>query len=228
MHSRVKGTLPEDAGELPAGTPYSAHDPELMLWTIAPAADSAVYFYELFVRELSDAERDEFWADYVRFGELFGMDSVVAPTSWRELREYVDAKINGPDAYLTEEALVIGRAVMLEIPTSAVTPGGDAGTQPRDARLAARRASASSTASAGSGCRRARLSRGGRSRACGATPHAALRSPRVLRRAVRRRRRRRARAHPHGWNRTGSNPARCLRRASARKVAWGRHSQALA
>ena len=119
MHTDVKGSLPEDAGRFAAGTPYSAHDPELMLWTIAPAADSAVYFYELFVRELSEAERDGFWADYVRFGELFGMPASVAPTSWHELREYVDSKVNGPDAYLTEEAQVIGRAVMLEIPTSA-------------------------------------------------------------------------------------------------------------
>ncbi len=119
MHSGVKGALPNDAGRFEAGTRYSAHDPELMLWTIAPAADSAVYFYELFVRELSEGERDEFWADYVRFGELFGMPASVAPTSWSGLREYVDLKINGPDAFLTEEARVIGRAVMLEIPTSA-------------------------------------------------------------------------------------------------------------
>ncbi len=118
MHSVVKGTLPEDAGRFPAGTPYSAHDPELMLWTIAPAADAAAYFYELFVRELSESERDELWADWVRFGELFGMPASVAPTSWRELREYVDGKVAGPDAHLTEEAKVIGRAVMLEIPTS--------------------------------------------------------------------------------------------------------------
>jgi uncharacterized protein (DUF2236 family) len=118
MHSAVKGTLPEDAGRFGAGTPYSAFDPELMLWTIAPAADSAVLFYELFVRELSESERDAFWADWVRFGELFGMPASVAPRSWEGLREYVDEKVNGPDAHLTEEAKVIGRAVMLEIPTS--------------------------------------------------------------------------------------------------------------
>ena len=123
MHAGVQGTLPADAGSFKAGTPYAAHDPELMLWTIAPAADSAIHFYELFVRELSQGELDSFWADYVRFGELFGMPASVAPTSWRELREYVDAKINGSDAYLTEEARVIGRAVMLEIPTSASRRG---------------------------------------------------------------------------------------------------------
>jgi uncharacterized protein (DUF2236 family) len=116
MHSTVKGELPADAGSMPAGTPYSALDPELMLWTIAPAADSAIYFYELFVRELPDAERDEFWAEYVRFGELFGMSASVAPTSWQGLREYVDGKINGPDAHLTDEARYVGHAVMMRIP----------------------------------------------------------------------------------------------------------------
>ena len=118
MHSTVKGELPEDAGRMPAGTPYSAHDPELMLWTIAPAADAAVHFYELFVRDLSEAERDAFWAEYVRFGELFGMPASAAPGSWAEFREYVDVKMNGPDAHLTDEARFVGSAVMFQIPTA--------------------------------------------------------------------------------------------------------------
>jgi uncharacterized protein (DUF2236 family) len=118
MHSTVKGELPEAAGRMPAGTPYSALDPELMLWTIAPAADSAVHFYELFVRDLSEAERDEFWAEYVRFGELFGMPASAAPGSWREFRAYVDGKTNGPDAHLTDEARFVGSAVMFEIPAA--------------------------------------------------------------------------------------------------------------
>jgi uncharacterized protein (DUF2236 family) len=118
MHWTVKGELPDDAGPMPAGTPYSAFDPELMLWTIAPAADSAVYFYELFVRELSVSERDAFWADYVRFGELFGMPASAAPGSWVEFREFFDAKINGPDVHLTDEARFVGSAVMFRIPTA--------------------------------------------------------------------------------------------------------------
>ena len=73
LHERVNGTLPEDAGVTPAGTPYSAFDPALMLWTVAVIADSAQYFYELLVRRLSDGEREQLWQDYVRFAELFGM-----------------------------------------------------------------------------------------------------------------------------------------------------------
>lgn len=118
MHSSVEGELSEDAGRHPAGTPYSALDSELMLWTIAVAADSALYFYELFVRRLSDAERDSFWHDYTRFGALFGMDPAVSPRGWAEFRSYFDAKVNGPSAHLTDEAKVVGRAVMLEIPTA--------------------------------------------------------------------------------------------------------------
>jgi len=44
MHARVRGTLPEAAGSYPAGTPYDAFDPELMLWTVAVMADSAICF----------------------------------------------------------------------------------------------------------------------------------------------------------------------------------------
>src|ERR1700742_1290581 len=34
LHQRVAGELPEAAGVHPAGTTYSAFDPELMLWTL--------------------------------------------------------------------------------------------------------------------------------------------------------------------------------------------------
>jgi uncharacterized protein (DUF2236 family) len=116
MHSRVRGELSADAGRFPAGTPYSAFDPELMLWTVAVTAESAMYFYELFVRRPSAAERDAFWRDYVRFGELFGMPAEVAPPDWAAFRRYFDAKVNGPDAHLTEEARYVGSAVMFQIP----------------------------------------------------------------------------------------------------------------
>src|SRR5262245_3338232 len=71
MHETVHGTLPEAAGIHPAGTPYSAYDPDLMMWTLAVIADSGRALYETMVRPLSDGEREGLWQDYVRFGELF-------------------------------------------------------------------------------------------------------------------------------------------------------------
>ena len=116
MHRKVEGELPEDGGAYPAGTPYSAHDPELMLWTIAVAAESSARFYELLVRPMGHGERDAFWADWVRFGELFGMPRDVAPASWAEFREWFDGRLASDEMGLTEEARHVGRGVAFRIP----------------------------------------------------------------------------------------------------------------
>lgn len=116
LHERVQGELPEDAGPFKAGTPYSAFDPELMLWTMAVIADSAEVFYELFVRHLSEDEREDLWADYVRFAELFGMPREAAPATYREFRAWWNARLASGEAFLTEEARYVASAVMFEIP----------------------------------------------------------------------------------------------------------------
>ena len=98
LHEGVHGVLPEAAGPYPAGTPYSAFDPELTLWTVAVIADSAQVFYELFVGPLTGEERDGLWSDYVRFAE---------------------GRLAGDDAYLTDEARYVGSAIMFQIPVPA-------------------------------------------------------------------------------------------------------------
>jgi len=116
LHQQVNGTLPQDAGATPAGTPYSALDPELMLWTVAVIADSAQTFYELLVRRLSDAERESLWQDYVRFGELFGMPRDAAPQSFEAFRAYYRSKLASDEMFLTDEARFVGYATAFEIP----------------------------------------------------------------------------------------------------------------
>ncbi len=116
MHERVNGVLGEAAGPFPAGTPYSATDPELMLWTIAVMMDSAQCFFELLVRRLDDEERGRLWRDYVRFGELFGLPAAAAPATYGAFREYYDGRLDSPDMHLTEEAHRIGYATAFEIP----------------------------------------------------------------------------------------------------------------
>ena len=116
LHERVNGTLPEDAGAFKAGTPYDALDPELMLWTMAVMMDSAQYFYELFVRRLSPAEREALWQDYVRFAELFGMPREAAPPTYPDFRSYWDRKLASAELFLTDEARYLGYATAFEIP----------------------------------------------------------------------------------------------------------------
>jgi uncharacterized protein (DUF2236 family) len=116
LHQSVVGALPVDAGIYPAGTPYSALDPELMLWTIAVMMDSAQYFYELFIARLSDHEREALWQDYIRFAELFGMPREAAPPSYAAFRVWWEAKLASEEMFLTDEARYIGHATAFEIP----------------------------------------------------------------------------------------------------------------
>jgi uncharacterized protein (DUF2236 family) len=116
MHGRVSGTLAEDAGVTPAGTSYSAYDPDLMLWTVAVMADSAQCFYELFVRRLSYHEREALWQDYVRFAELFGMPREAAPDSYEAFRAWWRSRLASEKMFLTAEARYVGYATAFEIP----------------------------------------------------------------------------------------------------------------
>ena len=119
LHERIEGTLPEAAGSHPAGTAYSAFDPELMLWTLAVIADSGRAMYETLVRPLSEWELEALWQDYVRFGELFGLPSREVPGSHREFRAWWDWKLSSPGLHATEHALEMAPLVAFRQPVPA-------------------------------------------------------------------------------------------------------------
>ena len=116
LHERVNGELSEAAGGHAAGTPYSAFDPELMLWTLAVIADSGRAMYEAMVRPLSEVEREQLWQDYVRFGELFGLPSSEVPASYREFRAWWDERLSSPDLQATPHGLAMAPLVAFEQP----------------------------------------------------------------------------------------------------------------
>jgi uncharacterized protein (DUF2236 family) len=82
MHERVQGTTPK-------GQPYSATDPELLDWVQATAAFGFLEAYAAFVRPLSTAERDQFYAEGVAAARLYG--AVGAPRSVAELEAQFEA-----------------------------------------------------------------------------------------------------------------------------------------
>lgn len=123
LHERVKGTLPRAAGAHPAGTPYSALDPELMLWTLAVIADSGRAMYETLVRPLSDREREELWQDYVRFGELFDLPRAAMPASHREFEAWWRERLASPQLHATDHALEMAPLVAFRQPVPAPARG---------------------------------------------------------------------------------------------------------
>ena len=123
LHERVKGTISEQAGTHPAGTAYSAFDPELMLWTLAVIADSGRAMYEAMVRPLSEAEREDLWQDYVRFGELFGLPPSEVPSSYLEFKAWWDERLTSPGLQATAHGLEMAPLVAFEQPVPRAAQG---------------------------------------------------------------------------------------------------------
>lgn len=128
MHTKVRGSLETDEGIHPAGTPYDAFDPELMLWTMGVLADSSRVCFEALVRPLTPAEREELWQEWIRFGELFGMPRSVAPPTSRGFHDWLYGHLDGPAFHVTEEARVVGRAIAYDMPVPFGMRVGVAGT----------------------------------------------------------------------------------------------------
>jgi uncharacterized protein (DUF2236 family) len=117
MHRRVRGVLAEPAGRFPAGTPYAADDPALLLWVLATLADSGLVVYERYVRALRPAERVDYWEDYRQVGRLFGLKYAEMPES---LATYMEAMLRGPDLAVTDEARRLAVRIVLHPPVPAL------------------------------------------------------------------------------------------------------------
>jgi uncharacterized protein (DUF2236 family) len=116
MHGRVRGQLTEPAGRFPAGTPYAADDPALLLWILATLADGAAATYRRWVGPLSDAELDRLWADYVVVGRLFGLRADDMPASWPAFEAYWDAMLASGDLHVTPAARDVATRIVLHPP----------------------------------------------------------------------------------------------------------------
>jgi uncharacterized protein (DUF2236 family) len=123
MHETINGTLPEAAGIHPAGTSYSAYDPDLMLWTLAVIADSGRALYETMVRPLSGEELEGLWQDYLLFGELFGLERSRMPASHAEFSDWFDARLSSPELEATPHALEMAPLCAFEQPVPRVARG---------------------------------------------------------------------------------------------------------
>lgn len=60
IHAHVHGALREPVGRFPAGTPYTATDPELLAWVHATLLDSILIAYETFVGPLTAEEKNQY------------------------------------------------------------------------------------------------------------------------------------------------------------------------
>jgi len=116
MHRRVRGELREAAGRFPAGTPYAADDPELLLWILAPIVDSTLLVYDKYVRRLSRDERDAYWQDYRVVGAQFGLRERDMPATIEDFDAYMAAMLGGGELFITDQARELALQIVLRPP----------------------------------------------------------------------------------------------------------------
>lgn len=116
MHGRVRGELERPAGRFPAGTPFAADDPELLLWVLASLVDSALVFYDRYVASLSDTERDAYWQDYRVIGRLFGLRDDEMPADIDDFDAYMDEMLDGNDLFVTSAARELALQIVMRPP----------------------------------------------------------------------------------------------------------------
>jgi uncharacterized protein (DUF2236 family) len=116
MHSRVRGRIKDPVGAFPAGTPYAADQPELLLWVLFTLVDSGVVVYRKYVGAMSRAEEAAYWEDYKVVGELFGLSRADMPDTLDDLHEYRREMFEGDTLMVTDWARRRAREIVLEPP----------------------------------------------------------------------------------------------------------------
>jgi uncharacterized protein (DUF2236 family) len=122
MHRRVRGRLAEATGPYPAGTPYAADDPDLLLWVLFTLVDSALVVYRKYVRPLSPEEEAAYWEDFKVVGRLFGLRPGDLPQTVADLEAYRRRMLDGDpqgstgELYVSDWARQRARAIVLQPP----------------------------------------------------------------------------------------------------------------
>lgn len=116
MHRRVSGEIAKPAGPFPAGSPYAADDPDLLMWILFSLVDSGIVVYERFVASMSRAEKEAYWDDYRIVGGLFGLADDQMPADLDGLDRYRERVYANGHLHLTDWARSTAREIVLEPP----------------------------------------------------------------------------------------------------------------
>ncbi len=112
IHQAVNGSLAEDAGPLSRGTPYSATDPELLLWVHATLVYTAVVTYETFVRPLGETEREGYYQETRQIAKLLGIPKDRFAADWTAFQDYLELMIDGGPVVASACSRDLARSVL--------------------------------------------------------------------------------------------------------------------
>lgn len=112
IHRRVHGRLTVSVGRFPAGTPYSAEDPELLLWVHATLLDSIPLVHERLVGPLREAERDRYCEESAAVAVALGARAEDVPRTWHALGTYLTETYASGSITVGDQARQLAHAVL--------------------------------------------------------------------------------------------------------------------
>ena len=86
IHERVKGV------DHVTGLPYSANDPELLLWVHCAQIDAFMAAYKAYGPGLTNEEADGYVSEMARLGEMFGIAGDDLPRTAPDLEDYMESQ----------------------------------------------------------------------------------------------------------------------------------------
>jgi len=112
IHRRVHGRLPMDVGPFRAGTPYSADDPDLVLWVHATLLESVPMFYRMLVAPMTEEQRDAYYSESAAVAVALGARPSDVPTTGAALDDYIAHMLASGKIVVSEQAKELAEAVL--------------------------------------------------------------------------------------------------------------------
>ena len=122
IHTRVHGHLTEAVGVFPAGTPYSAEDPALVLWVHLTLLESIPLAYERFVGAVSVKDRDDYCAEAAWVATALGARPGDVPVTWAHASEQLSRMYGSGVLTVGSQARELASAVLSPRLTRLVPP----------------------------------------------------------------------------------------------------------
>jgi uncharacterized protein (DUF2236 family) len=105
IHTAVRGRRSD-------GAPYSALDPEALLWVHATLVDTALRVYDRFVAPLDAADAQAYHAEAAEVAFRMGVPADAIPPTLVELRRWMDEMVASGRVRVTPDARRIARTVL--------------------------------------------------------------------------------------------------------------------
>ena len=112
IHYRVRGALRETVGTFPAGTPYTAEDPSLVLWVHVTLLDSMVLAHDALLEPLSAGDRDAYCTESAWVAVALGARPDEVPTTWAAAQAYLQRVYASGVLAVGADGRAVGQAVL--------------------------------------------------------------------------------------------------------------------